>query len=51
MMHKKRNVKNVVLTGMAAVAKKTAQFNADTFCMWWQHDPKKPTAVKKMRKF
>lgn len=51
MMHKKNSVKKTILTGMASVAKKTAGFNADNLCMWWHYQPKKPEAVKKLRKF
>lgn len=51
MMHKKENMKKAILTSMASAAKKAAQFNANNFCMWWQHDPKMPKTVKKLRKF
>ncbi len=50
-MNKKNNVKKSLLKSMASVVKKTAGFNADTLCVWWNYQPKKPAAVKKMRKF
>lgn len=50
-MHKKNDVKKSLLKGIASVVKKNAQFNADTFCMWWNYQPEKPAAVKKLRKF
>ena len=49
-MIKKSNAKKVMLKGMASAVKKTAQFNADNFCMWWHYQPKMPNAVKKMHK-
>ena len=39
-MIKKSNAKKVMLKGMASAVKKTAQFNADNFCMWWHYQPK-----------
>ena len=50
-MNKKSNMKKSLLSGIASVVKKNAEFNADTFCMWWNYQPKKPAAIKKMRKF
>ncbi len=50
-MHKKNNVKKSVLNCIASAVKKNAEFNADTFCVWWNYQPKKTAAVKKLRKF
>jgi hypothetical protein len=50
-MVKKVNMKKAVLTGAASIAKKTAIFNANNFCVWWNYEPKMPKAVKKLRKF
>ncbi|MCD8219936.1 MAG: cyclic lactone autoinducer peptide [Ruminococcus sp.] len=50
-MNQKANLKQGLLRGIATVVKKTSQFGADTLCMWWQYQPKKPQAVKDMQKF
>ena len=47
-MPKKSNIEKSILKSMAFIAKKSAQFNADNFCMWWHYQPKMPDAVKKM---
>lgn len=44
-------MKKKALSGMAAVTKKTSGLFANVSCAWWQYTPKKPAAVKKMRKF
>ncbi len=36
-MFKKSDIEKSMLKGMAFVAKKSAQFNADSFCMWWHY--------------
>ena len=46
----KKNIQKKALI-LAAVTKKTSSAMANQACAFWQHDPKKPTAVKKMRKF
>ncbi len=50
-MHNKKSLKKSLLTGMAMAAKKTSKLSAGQTCMWWDHDPKMPKSVKKMRKF
>ena len=50
-MRDKKNLKKGLLTGMAFAAKKTSQISAGQACMWWNHAPKMPKSVKKMRKF
>lgn len=50
-MPKKSNIEKSILKSMAFIAKKSAQFNADNFCMWWHYQPKMPDAVKKMHKY
>lgn len=46
-----KKVEKKVLTGMAAVTKKTSSFLANMPCVWWDYEPKMPKSVKKMRKF
>lgn len=43
--------KKKVLSGMAAVTKKTASFFGNVSCTWWDYQLKTPKAVKKLRKF
>lgn len=43
--------KKKVLSGMAAVTKKTASFFGNVSCTWWDYQPKTPKSVKKLRKF
>lgn len=50
-MRDKKSLKKNLLTGMAMAAKKTSKLSAGQTCMWWDYEPKKPAAVKKMRKF
>ncbi len=50
-MQKQKSMKKGFLKGIATVAKKTSQISAGQACMWWEFDPKKPEAVKKLRKF
>lgn len=47
----KNNIQKKALTFVAAITKKTSAIMANQACAFWQHDPKKPTAVKKLRKF
>lgn len=47
----KKALKAKMLTKLDGAAKKSAQFGADNLCIWWEYQPKKPKAVKKMRKF
>ena len=47
----KKNFQKKALMFAAAVTKKTSSAMANQACAFWQHDPKKPTAVKKLRKF
>ena len=47
----KKNVEKKALTLLASIAKKTSSAMANQACAYWQHDPKMPKSVKKMRKF
>ena len=40
-----------VLKGVATITKKTSALFANASCTWWDYEPKKPDAVKKLRKF
>lgn len=42
--------KNKVLSGAAAVTKKSAFLFGGLNCSWWNYQPKTPKAVKKQRK-
>ena len=50
MLNKKKS-NNKLLNVMASAVKKSAEWNAQFPCGWWNFQPKKPQAVKKMRKF
>lgn len=43
--------KKKILTDVAIAVKKTSTLFANASCIWWDYDPKKPEAVKKLRKF
>lgn len=47
----KNSITKKALNVAAKFSKKTSSVMANQACAFWQHDPKKPTAVKKLRKF
>lgn len=49
---KNENVKNKnnILSGMAAITKKSAFLFGNMNCGWWNYQPKTPKAVKKQNK-
>lgn len=44
-------MKEKILRGMARVAHKEAEKNANSLCLYWHHQPEVPAEVKKLRKF
>ena len=50
-MNAKKKVQKHLLMGAAKASKRTAGLLANLPCIWWDYQPKKPQAVKKMRKF
>lgn len=50
-MTAKKKVQKHLLVRAAKVSKRTAGILANIPCIWWDYQPKKPKAVKKMRKF
>lgn len=51
MMATKKTIKKTALETVAVVSKKTSEVLANIPCIWWNYEPKKPQAVKKLRKF
>lgn len=45
------DLKKKTLIKIASVAKKSSIIGSQFPCVWWNYQPKKPQAVKKLRKF
>jgi len=45
------DLKKKTLIKIASVAKKSSFIGSQFPCVWWNYQPKKPQAVKKLRKF
>lgn len=47
----KKTLRKKTVQVLASASKKMAEFNANTACILWMHQPAIPEAVKKLRKF
>ncbi len=50
-MENKKTLKNMILKQVVKLVVRNAKQNANTACVWWDHQPKLPDAVKSLRKF